>query len=418
MSFRVGAERYRSRWSVGVVGLLALASCYSFGPIDLGDSGATTSDTTSSSGDTVSSAATQVTATGTPTSSGGGDGGGGGGGGGGGEGAGGNGGGCTSDDVESDPRNCGTCGHDCLGGACVQGACQPFLFATAPSINRLALTASYLAYTTDAAICTIALQEGAEPACTVVPSGNLSPAADATHVYWTNTQSGTVSRLVAPAGSPSVLTSGENDPLGVTLFGGDVYWVTHDSVRRWRGDRGAVLIESSTDDLRRIATDGQRLAWKGYGGELTVLETLSPISTQSVTDIGWSGGGGVRIRDGFVYTHGAAFTCGGGLTARTTIVRLDADTLTEMTVLAELEGQIINIDVDDRDVYFTVRVFDQGGETCNDPDVELVGRVPLDGGDITVLDGDAVLPLDIAVDDTSVYWTEQGNGGVLKRLAK
>ncbi|HEX7508686.1 MAG TPA: hypothetical protein VF550_18080, partial [Polyangia bacterium] len=30
---------------------------------------------------------------------------------------------CT--DLLSDPKNCGTCGHDCLGGACSAGACQP-----------------------------------------------------------------------------------------------------------------------------------------------------------------------------------------------------------------------------------------------------------------------------------------------------
>lgn len=32
---------------------------------------------------------------------------------------------CTS--LASDPLNCGTCGHDCFGGACVAGLCQPLL---------------------------------------------------------------------------------------------------------------------------------------------------------------------------------------------------------------------------------------------------------------------------------------------------
>jgi hypothetical protein len=46
--------------------------------------------------------------------------------------------GCPSANVLSDPRNCGACGHDCLGGACQGGACQPFrigmLDASATSI--------------------------------------------------------------------------------------------------------------------------------------------------------------------------------------------------------------------------------------------------------------------------------------------
>jgi hypothetical protein len=32
----------------------------------------------------------------------------------------------ASDDHASDPKNCGACGHDCLGGACTNGRCQPF----------------------------------------------------------------------------------------------------------------------------------------------------------------------------------------------------------------------------------------------------------------------------------------------------
>ena len=30
----------------------------------------------------------------------------------------------------SDPSNCGRCGHSCLGGACVAGACQPVVLAS------------------------------------------------------------------------------------------------------------------------------------------------------------------------------------------------------------------------------------------------------------------------------------------------
>lgn len=45
---------------------------------------------------------------------------------------------CPSANVATDPKNCGVCGHDCLGGACVSGACQPFrigeLDASAASI--------------------------------------------------------------------------------------------------------------------------------------------------------------------------------------------------------------------------------------------------------------------------------------------
>src|SRR5262245_7861561 len=30
-----------------------------------------------------------------------------------------------SEDIEANAEHCGRCGHSCLGGACVQGRCQP-----------------------------------------------------------------------------------------------------------------------------------------------------------------------------------------------------------------------------------------------------------------------------------------------------
>ncbi len=39
-------------------------------------------------------------------------------------------GGCTTDPL-TDPKNCGLCGHDCLGGECRMGVCQPVMLASA-----------------------------------------------------------------------------------------------------------------------------------------------------------------------------------------------------------------------------------------------------------------------------------------------
>jgi hypothetical protein len=38
---------------------------------------------------------------------------------------------CAKDcvDLQSDPKNCGSCGHDCVGGACSAGQCQPWVVA-------------------------------------------------------------------------------------------------------------------------------------------------------------------------------------------------------------------------------------------------------------------------------------------------
>jgi hypothetical protein len=52
---------------------------------------------------------------------------------------------CTS--LATDPLNCGSCGHDCLGGACVAGLCQPVVLGselTNPSAVALSDTHVYL----------------------------------------------------------------------------------------------------------------------------------------------------------------------------------------------------------------------------------------------------------------------------------
>src|SRR4051812_48420937 len=33
-------------------------------------------------------------------------------------------------DLKTDAKNCGSCGHDCLGGACTAGKCAPFKMIT------------------------------------------------------------------------------------------------------------------------------------------------------------------------------------------------------------------------------------------------------------------------------------------------
>jgi hypothetical protein len=47
----------------------------------------------------------------------------------------------TCVDLQTDARNCGRCGHDCLVGACYAGSCQPFGFHKVPGEKVMALAA-------------------------------------------------------------------------------------------------------------------------------------------------------------------------------------------------------------------------------------------------------------------------------------
>jgi hypothetical protein len=52
---------------------------------------------------------------------------------------------CT--DVLTDPLNCGQCGHDCLGGKCTAGLCQPFEWIDDTAIDTLEVDDSHAFYT-------------------------------------------------------------------------------------------------------------------------------------------------------------------------------------------------------------------------------------------------------------------------------
>jgi sugar lactone lactonase YvrE len=109
-------------------------------------------------------------------------------------------GGC-SPDVAGDPHNCGGCGHDCLGGDCAGGICQPVAIATnMVGASGIALDsdnvywANYWAWTImaigkdggcgDAAVCP--RQLAPTPTFPSAVSYPRAVAADGTHVFWAN----------------------------------------------------------------------------------------------------------------------------------------------------------------------------------------------------------------------------------------
>jgi hypothetical protein len=82
----------------------------------------------------------------------------------------------------SDARNCGRCGHDCLGGACLQGTCQSWIVA--------------------------------QPPVTSAPSAIVS---DGQHVVWLDTGFSSVLDVPVTGGGPSVTL--EHDSNLATSFG-------------------------------------------------------------------------------------------------------------------------------------------------------------------------------------------------------
>ena len=82
-------------------------------------------------------------------------------------------------EVATNPKHCGACFHDCLGGQCVAGMCQPVELASDES-------------------------------------GPFAIAVDATHVYWNNRATGDLWRVPIAGGAKERLFDGPNDTHGET----------------------------------------------------------------------------------------------------------------------------------------------------------------------------------------------------------
>jgi hypothetical protein len=99
-------------------------------------------------------------------------------------------------DFESDPRNCGSCGHDCLGGTCTKRACDPFVLVAGLS----------------------------EPS-------NLT--LGATRVFWEAKSSATKRDILGCARNgcpnPFLVLGGVDDVKAMLVEGGTLFFWTHDN---------------------------------------------------------------------------------------------------------------------------------------------------------------------------------------------
>ncbi|MBN9165771.1 MAG: hypothetical protein BGO98_20355 [Myxococcales bacterium 68-20] len=138
---------------------------------------------------------------------------------------------CDESKLQTDPKHCGRCGHDCLGGACNAGKCE-----------------------------SVVVKGGLENPVDLV--------ADATSVYVTTRANGTVLRIAKADGKTDVLASGHKEARGVTLDGQNLFWSNFDydgdgGDGYWGGVWGCALPACS--DTRLVAT-GDHAAYVRFSG--------------------------------------------------------------------------------------------------------------------------------------------------------
>jgi hypothetical protein len=328
---------------------------------------------------------------------------------------------CDPTQTATDPHNCGACGHDCLGGACAAGACQPLALA----------------------------QEGGQP---------WAIALDATHVYWLNTD-GTLKRVPKNGGPIQYVTAGIINTGMLQVLEGQAYFTSYDDETSvWTAPvtgGGSELLGDVGIGGVPFAVDATSLYWSSYEDwpyAAAILKTPRlggpPVtlvaSTWGVDSIATDGGdlfwtvSTDANADPAAPIAGALYRLAAGDAAPVALytsndlsrVLLDADqayvvysgTESEdwndgailavpraggpMVTLAAWPSGVSGFAADATNLYFTTSV------------AMTLSSMSKLGGPVTTLattpNGN---PTDLAVDDLALYWVDPGNGTV-NQLAK
>lgn len=326
---------------------------------------------------------------------------------------------CNPATLDHDTYNCGACGHDCLGGACTSGVCQPVVLATASSgtLTTIASDATFVFWATDDGHVGRVGKDGSNPHNIIAASnGIVGLAIDATRVYYSSFAGGWVLAAAKDGSNPGQqIALGQSNVGPLAVNGVAAFWSTWNS--------------SDSGIMRRVLDGGApALVWGGR----TTAPCPCPISSVATDDIDvyW-------VQD---YTSTILQGRGDGTGAT-----------------MELAGECYNVELlalDDAGVYFTgsngpslavmrVNKGDSRGSSCFAPSMTTLAvddagtyGIAVAGGYSTwtthttpgavrvvpttppftarTLASAQALPGAITSDDHAAYWVNEGDGTVMK----
>jgi hypothetical protein len=329
--------------------------------------------------------------------------------------------GCSpgSPDLASDPKNCGRCGHDCAGGRCSEGICQPY--AIVPSVDgpyAVAVENGNVYFTTlfltifewcGGSDCPL----GTLNQLTSCQEGPRGIATDQTNVYWAELGSPdgdasgpgsivTCGLAGCAGGTATVYAPSEDGAFDLVVDPSAVYWTDTFSglVRKCAiggcGDEPTTLATDSPP-LSGVAIDPTSIYWAEVASGNIIQCPLSGCATFAPFATGQASPAKIDTANGNVYwsAAGAIMTCpakGCGGAAR---------------VFAKDQPGAFAITHDSNNLYWTLLAKDGMVLSC-----------PLAGcTEPTILGAMQDSPTSVAQDDVSVYWANN-RGNTVMRVMK
>jgi len=333
-------------------------------------------------------------------------------------------------DIQTDPHNCATCGHDCEGGACVSGMCSPLpvdVLATGqPSPAGIAVDADNVYWVNrfgpdpNTAATSGQIMKCAKTGCGNAPtvlargpwSGLSKVLVDATNVYWISTGTVYACAIGGCNGKPTAVWTQGGNLFDIAVSSSMVFF-SDDSTLQVLGcalggcDGGPTLFwspagSSSQPVPRALAADTTTLYLGLTNGNLDECTLGSCNGSWKDLVQGQGVANQMVLTGGELYFITLGFGPGGSQ-----IVKCNASSCGNgpSIVVAGLATPT-GLAADATNVYFT----DQGDMATTTQGAGRVAKCPVSGcsGSPMPIAGYVTSPQGIAVDDTRVYWTDFG----------
>jgi sugar lactone lactonase YvrE len=302
-------------------------------------------------------------------------------------------------DSENDAENCGLCGRSCNGAECSSGMCATTELYEPGSVDNgidLAIDAAHVYWTDALGRVQSVAKNGGEPSI-VASDGDRATGlvVDSDRVYWVNTFAQQI-RSTALDGSDGQTIDVGARPLDLLATPGDsfFYFVTADS-----GDlRRVARAENAADEVLDVGSPtGMQLDGNGdyvfftcrQAGEVRRWDKLDE-SVSTLADA-QANPSAISLQGERIYWVNEEST-----TASVMSAALDGSDARVLAAVSEPS----RVATDGVNVYFTTRTD--------------VRRTSAEGSDELVLGGGYDFAGAIAVDESSVFWADFGNGHILK----
>jgi len=337
---------------------------------------------------------------------------------------------CPGVDLTMDQKNCGACGHDCMGGACTASKCQPTkLFSGALATYGLAVDGTNIYFTDINGGAVYAMPKDAPAPSTATKIADTADPlvydviADTNGVFfsWGSSSSGSKGALetISPdGGNRRALLSDASIPRGLSMDNINVYFaltylspVEVGSVPRNAAGANPTILSANEPDTDNTFVSGTYVYW---GGE-------SKTAVRFCTTV--AGGCAPTLKD-FVTGLNASEALGGNSKS---VFISGSDILYQATKggssaagVAQMQPQVYSIAADDKDIYW----LDLGtnGASFKDGSIRHCAIDASGAVQCATANGDIIATSDqnprvIVMDQKAVYWTVQGEGAVY-RLAR